>query len=151
DESTVLGQVDEINKEIQRLKSEQDQKDVVDVVLIYYQGQVRDDDQGRRWLLTRRNILLPNDPVDRHGIGVHRLPTIQGVPLLVLNARGPKEVARGTGLGTSSTLAQLAYFYQERKDAKTVDADLLPMLGDALAKHGGRIGSAVDFLSNELK
>jgi WD40 repeat protein len=146
DESSVLGQVDEINKEILRLKNVSGWQN--DVVLIYYQGRDYTDKQGRRWLLTRRNLLLPDEPIENHAIAVHNLPMVQGVPLLLLNVSG-KADTEGTGIGADSSVGMIRYAWLDRKDAKTVDADLLPLMGEALQKKS-RLGDAAAYLKETL-
>lgn len=131
DRSTFVGQLAEINKEIERLRVTTGWLN--DVILIYYQGE--DEvvpERHQRFLKTSRNYTFRSSPIQTFAIACHNLPKLPGAQLLLLNVAGlPDRRLAGDDWGGQPGTGFMRYAFQDAQKARDPNPVLLGMLREA--------------------
>ena len=145
----VEAQLLEMNKVIKRMSDDPKQQGVNDVIMVYYQGQDVRDPNGRRWLLTSRNLLWPKVDPGEWAIPCHDLPRLPGVQLLILNVAGAADPkVNGRDWGGDPNTNYFRYACNDPDEPKKPNPELLALMQSILQKDGtlGRLAEQLQTL-----
>jgi WD40 repeat protein len=145
--NNVEAQLVEINKEITRLKQQTGWLN--DLVLIYYQG-ADVKKQNEIWLMTSENMQFSKVRPEEFAIPCHRLPSVPGTELLVLNVAGTADAQPGnTDWNGESGTGLIRYAFQQPLGDRKADAALLDVVQEAVRKKGN-LGEVAKYLKVAL-
>ncbi len=124
-----------------------------DLVLVYYQGSDVVNERKERYLLTSKNRLWPQAPVEVHAVAVQELPRLPGVQVMLLNV-APEDPKHGTdiafGWGGDPYAAFLRFAWLSAAETRTAAPRLLALLQEVI-KARERLGDVVADLNQRFK
>jgi hypothetical protein len=141
-------QLEEVKKQIATLRGQTGW--VNDVVLVYYQGEDWVGPGGQRWLLTSRNLQLPDAPPEAFAIPLRQMPPTPGICLLMLNLRQRPGQPRWEGPDAGAALGvALLRFAWSNPALLGADPVLLRLVQEAPESQGS-VGAVADVVKKRV-